>query len=66
MYLVMRLSARSSSTFLPESVSSRLTERNFFKGILKGSNEESDEERKDPAVTHVLLSVFIVNREEPV
>lgn len=36
LYLRECLSARSSSTLFPESVSSRLMERNFFKGILNG------------------------------
>lgn len=49
MYLVECLPARSSSAVLPESVSSRLMERNFFKGILKREEEEIQE----PGSTHI-------------
>lgn len=48
LYLVECLPARSSSAVLPESVSSRLMERNFFKGILK-----REEEIQEPGSTHI-------------
>lgn len=40
LYLRECLSARSSWASLPESVSSRLMERNFFKGILREDNQD--------------------------